>query len=126
MNVLWIVAVEQDEEPPILVAQTSIELNRQAMRFLSGKMVVMNGDPLARHQSVRHQHDPVFQGNAEKRADCGANRRKIFRRRQPGNAFWKNDIGHAEHILLVKIGFHESPWRIGFEPFKKRKLKVRR
>ena len=126
MNILRVIAVEQYEKTSILVAQASVELNRQAMRFLSNKMIVMNGDPLAGRQPVRHQHDPVFQGDAEKRTHRRANRRKIFRRRQPGNAFWKNDIEHAELVLLVEIGFHEPPWRIRLEPFKKRKVKIRR
>ena len=126
MNVVRIHAVEQHEKTAVLVAQAPVQLNGEAMRFLSGQIIVMERDSLSGHQPVRHQIDPIVQLDVEKRAQCGAKRRKTFRRRQPRNVLWKSGVEHAELVLLVEIGFHQSPRRAGFEPFEKRRFKVRR
>ena len=126
MNVAGIHTVEQHEKAAVLVTQTPVQLNDEAMRFLSGQIIVMERNSLAGHQPVRHQRNPIIQLNIEERAHCEADRREIFRRRQPRNVLWKSGVEHAELVLLVEIGFHKSPWRTGFEPFKKRWFKVRR
>ena len=59
MNVVRIHAVEQHEKAAVLVAQAPVQLNGEAMRFLSGQMIVMERDSLAGHQPVRHQIDLI-------------------------------------------------------------------
>ena len=104
MDVAGVIAIEQHEEPAILVSEAAVELDRQSVRFSPLTHVVVDADPLPRIKAMGDDLDLWSQPVAERRLHLLSKTAEHLGRDQRRKVQGQFRVTHVELELLVEVG----------------------